>query len=169
MPRKNRISTINITMLNDDEFLSPYSETSTPMISSEVANFLEGSAKAFSPNDQLILNIYSDCVDDDEKQLYPNAIKNYYSNQLKSLRMELKRNALIVILFTLIGVAGLTFMVLYSHFGKNAVWAECIDIFAWVFLWEAVDQLFIQRSLLHVKRKRVSAFCEATFNFLPLK
>lgn len=169
MKKEVQTSTINMTVLNDDDFLSPYSETSTPMISSEVADFLENSANVFHPKDKLQLNVYTNCVDEVEQQLYPNAIKNYYTAQLKSLELELKRNLAVVILFTIIGICGLTFLILYSHFGKNEVWAECIDIFAWVFLWEAVDQMFIQRSILLRKRKRLHEFCQMTVNFLPLK
>lgn len=169
MAKERQTRTINMTVLTDDDFLSPYSETSTPVISSEVADFLENSAKGFHLNDKLALNVYSNCVDDSEQTLYPKAIKNYFTTQLKSLEMELKRNALTVVLFTLIGIAGLVFMILYSHFWDNEVWAECIDIFAWVFLWEAVDQFFIQRKILHRKKKRIIAFCEMTVTFLPLK
>lgn len=157
-----------MTILNDDGFLSPYSATSSPVISSDVADFLENSAQAFGIKDSLKLSVHSDCVDEDEKKIYPQAIKNYFSAQLKSLTAELKRNLVTAILFSLVGVCGLIFMIVYSHLGKNEIWVECIDIFAWVFLWEAIDQFFIQRTVLNRKRKRICALCEITVDFLPL-
>ena len=133
MKKEVQTSTINMTVLNDDGFLSPYSETSTPMISSEVADFLENSAKGFHPKDKLLLNVYTNCVDEVEQQVYPKAIKNYFAAQLKSLEFELKRNLLSVIWFTIIGICGLTFMILYSRFGKNEVWGLyryfCLGVF----------------------------------------
>ena len=40
---------INMTVNDDSDFLSPYAETGKPVISSEVAEFLENSANPFTP------------------------------------------------------------------------------------------------------------------------
>lgn len=56
---------------------------------------------------------------------------------------------------------------LLDRLGANGVWVECVDIFAWVFLWEAVDQFFIERGLLLLKRKRDLAFIRIEINFYP--
>ena len=45
-------------------------------------------------------------------------------------------------------------MFVLSELGAGAVWTECVDIFAWVFLWEAVDQFFIERKGVLLKMKR---------------
>ena len=44
----------------------------------------------------------------------------------------------------LVGVAALGSMFFAESFGVKQLWIECIDIFAWVFIWEAVDLQFIE-------------------------
>lgn len=54
---KNTASTINMCVNNDNDFLSTYSLDGNPVISSEVASFLENSAKQFHTKEELTLNI----------------------------------------------------------------------------------------------------------------
>lgn len=151
-------STINMYVGDDDNFLSVYSLEGKPVISQEIADFIENSAKEFHPKDKLILNIYSSCIDNEEQKIYPKAIKNYFDLQIKDCDFELKRKTFIGALFSLIGVMALAFMIILSNRETKELWVECIDIFAWVFLWEAVDQLFIERGALVRKRKRFVSF-----------
>ena len=76
--KKNKVNTgvINLNVSNDDGFLSPYSFEGTPVISSEVADFLENAVKAHSPKEKLILNVKGDCIDENERVQYAAAIKN---------------------------------------------------------------------------------------------
>lgn len=149
---------------DDDNFLSVYS-LGKPVISQEIAEFIENSAKEFHPNDKLILNIYSNCIDEVEQKIYPEAIKNYFDLQVKDCNFELKRKTFIGAVFSLIGVTALAIMIILSNRDVKELWVECIDIFAWVFLWEAVDQLFIERGAIVRKRKRFVSFCNMEINF----
>lgn len=158
-------SVINMHISDDNNFLSPYSLEGKPVISSEIAEFLENSAKEFHPNNELVLNIYSNCIDEDEQEIYPIAIKNYFDLQIKSCNFELERKTSIGLLFSIIGIIALGFMIVLSNRNIKELWVECIDIFAWVFLWEAVDQLFIERGSLVTRRKRLSSFYNMEINF----
>lgn len=162
---KNKNSIINLNVLDDSNFLSLYSLEGKPVISSEIADFLENSAKEFHPKDDLTLNIYSSCIDNNEKAIYSKAIKNYFDLQIKSCNFELKRKTFVGSLFSLVGIIALGFMFILSNKEMKELWIECIDIFAWVFLWEAVDQLFIERGTLITKRKRFNSFYNMKINF----
>lgn len=167
MYKKNFIEqkTIDMTVTDDGNFLSPYSEDGQPVISSEVADFLENAAKAYRPKDSLIVNIHGDCIDDCEKIKYASAIKNYYALKKKEEERELRRKVLASIIFAVIGIIALAVMFIVSDFNVNEVWKECIDIFAWVFVWEAVDLFFIERGAIVVRRKRCENFIEAEIRF----
>lgn len=156
---------INMTVLNDDNFLSPYSETDKPVISEEVASFLDNAASARSPKQKLAVKIFGDCIDDEERVKYGVAMKNYFRHKWDSVIRELRRNAVISALFFLVGVAGLAFMILCDHLQVKAIWVEVIDIFAWVFLWEAVDQFFIERRKLLTEKSRIKNFLDAPVEF----
>ena len=73
---ENRI-VIDMTVKDDSDFLSVFSQSDTPVISSEVAEFIENSTDSILPKEQLTLRIHSDCIDDNEKVLYRESIKEY--------------------------------------------------------------------------------------------
>lgn len=149
-----------LNVLADSDFLSPYSSGNTPVISSGVADFLENAASAYHPDRDLVLNISGDCISDDERQVYTQAIKNYYSLKLTDIQRSLQRKAVIAAWFAIIGILSLSFMFLCDGLNVYQLWIECVDIFAWVFLWEAVDQFFIERTSLLVMQKRYTKFIE---------
>ena len=149
---------IDMSVNDDSSFLSPYAETGKPIISSEVAGFLENAANAFHPKEKIVLTIHSTCIDENEKPVYDNAIRNYFKLRQKDVNRDMKRKTVIAIWFSIVGIVALAFMFLIGRQDINDLWVECVDIFAWVFLWEAVDQFFIERSGLLLKKKRLDNF-----------
>ena len=161
--------TINMTVLDDSDFLSPYSEINTPVISGEVAEFLENGANASRPKDNFELNMYSNCIESDKQGRYEQAIRNYFSLKLNAVHRELNRNKIVSLIFAIIGVVGLAFMIICDQvLDFQSIWIECIDIFAWVFLWEAVDQFFIERRKIKFNCKRLKALAEMPIIFKQL-
>ena len=169
MEERTERAVIDMEVDSDEGFTSPYSAAGKPVISSEVADFLENAADAFHPRESLTLNVYGDCIDDGEKARYGAAIRNYFGNKLGDVNRSIVRKSFVALVFTVMGILGLVAMFVLDRLGTNGVWVECVDIFAWVFLWEAVDQFFIERRLLLLKRKRNLAFTQMEINFYPLK
>lgn len=162
----DEIANLNMSVTDDSDFLSPYAETGKPVISTEVADFLTTSANAYHPKSKLKINIRSDCINEEEKPVYKAAIRNYFSLQLEEVARDMRRKTAMSIWFTLVGIFGLAFMFLLGELGVNDIWVECVDIFAWVFLWEAVDQFFIERGGLLLKSRRMQNFIDAEINYL---
>lgn len=156
---------ISLNISDDSSFLSPYSKSATPVISSEVADFLENSAMAYHPEKELILDVTSDCISEQEEKTFSEAIKNYYTLKLTESVRNIRRKTIAAICFSAIGILGLAFMFILEAFGTRQLWIECVDIFAWVFLWEAVDQFFIERPALKLKIKRYLRFSEMECSF----
>ena len=161
----DKIACLNLNITDDSDFLSPYSPSEKPLVSSDVADFLENSARAFHPRAKINLTITGRCIDESEKSVYGDAIRNYFSLKLAETERDIKRKGLMSLIFAIVGVVALVFMIIYESFVNNAVWTECVDIFAWVFLWEAVDQFFIERSGLLLKRKRFENFVNMSIEF----
>lgn len=149
---------INMTVNDDSDFLSPYAETGKPVISSEVAEFLENSANAFHPKEKITLVIHSDCIDEEERGVYGQAIRNYFSLGCRDVERSMKRKTVISAWFSVVGIIALAFMFFIGRLGINDLWVECVDIFAWVFIWEAVDQFFIERGGLLLRKNRLDNF-----------
>ena len=137
---------IEVTVRRDVDFLSDYS-VEKPMISSAFSDFLREQSEAFPPREPICLKIYSNCIDEHEQSVYGAALKEYAMRNYKKHALELKKNAFISAILMAVGVLGLAAVVLLSLFVDNAVIAEVLDIFAWVFVWEAVDLFFLERRI----------------------
>ena len=144
---------INMKVDDDSDFLSVFSSSKTPVISSEVADFIEHNTCSAPSGERFVLRIYSNCIDDEEKEIYRSAIKEYYTERYLASKKELRRNRLIALMLTFAGIVTLSL----AFMTDNVIWSEVIDIGAWVFLWEAVDVSFFRnRSLRHDKMRCLS-------------
>lgn len=152
---------INMTVLDDNEFLSPYGEEKDIVISRETAAFLEHSTRAIHHNRDLTLVISSNVIDEKEKVLYKKGIHNYFENSFLALQKDLKRNLWTSIIFALIGVLYFAVLIVISLFVDYDLILEMLSIAGWVFLWEAVELFFIDRTEMKNRQYRAYAFLNA--------
>ena len=144
---------IDLSIKDDSDFLSVLSDGDDPIISSEIAEFIENSTEDVSMSDSLTLRIHSNCIDDNEKQIYPKAIKKYYLKKYSANKREsVKNKILITILFSL-GIIALAIAIALSVNLEKALWSEVVDIVAWVFVWEAVDIWVFRNRSIRLKRR----------------
>lgn len=160
---------INMTVKDDKDFLSVFSSGDTPVISSEVAEFLETNTQSILPNEDLTLRIHSSCIDETEKDEYRQAIKEYYTEQYIANNRELKRNSLISALLAFIGAVILALAFLIDNQTLNPLWSEIVDIIAWVFLWEAVDISAFKNKGLRLKKTRCLSFIAMNVEYKEVK
>ena len=152
---------INMTVLDDNEFLSPYGEEKDIVISRETAAFLEHSTRAIHHNRDLTLVISSNVIDEKEKVLYKKGIHNYFENSFLALQKDLKRNLWTSIIFALIGVLYFAVLIVVSLFVDYDLILEMLSNAGWVFLWEAVELFFIDRTEMKNRQYRAYAFLNA--------
>lgn len=162
---------LRMSVKNDDDFLSVFSKGETPVISSDVADFIEDGISAIPPQESLTLEIHSCCIDEEEKRLYPQAIREYYTQKYIANKQELRHNFFVCLFLFLTGLATLAFGLYFSYRFSNEVGAEVIDIAAWVLLWEAVDISVFSNRALRLKERRCLAcldmkvvFCDTPAN-----
>lgn len=67
----------------------------------------------------------------------------------------------------LVGVVALAVVLTLSLLKRVEILVEVLDIFAWVFLWEAVDLFFLEGGVLRMKQRRFLRFIDAKVEFLP--
>lgn len=155
---------INMTVKDDSDFLSVYSQREAPFISSDVAEFIESSSHSLRPGQPLALHVHSDCIDDNEKEDYRIGIREYYSEKYIAGKREFRFNVIAVILLALAGIG--TLLLAFSI--DNGIWSEVIDIAAWVFLWEAVDIGVFKLREINLNRKRYLSYISMKVEYLPL-
>ncbi len=160
---------IDMTVTDDSNFLSPFSMKTQPVISTDVADFLETSTCSYVPDESFSLKIHSDCIDENEQKVYPKAIAEYYTQRYVACEKELDRNAIISMILALFGIFALAVMITLENLLIGSVWTEVIDIIAWVFLWEAIYIAFLTNRGLKLKRKRYLSLINMKVEFLSLK
>lgn len=157
-----------IKIRDDDEFLSSYSKGDRCVISEDAAAFIERGLEPVPYNEQLSLKISSDVITDEEEKEYTKAIHDYYADRYESSRLEKHKLTVIAAVMAIVGVIALSVMIALEVAEYNAVFTEVIDIFAWVFMWEAVDVFFLQCTLLRFKQKRYLALSDANIEYYKL-
>lgn len=155
---------INMVVEDDSGFLSPFSETISPSIATDVADFLENETKTLLPKELLTLRIKSNCIDENEQKLYEKAIKEHYTKVYIANEKDIKRNKIITLILFIIGVIVLSLAITF----KNVIWSEVIDIAAWVFLWEAVDIYFFKNRFQKMQRFRYLSFISMNIEYYSL-
>ncbi len=159
---------LDMVVKDDTNFLSPFSNNDTPIISEDVSSFLENSAKSIPHKQTFTLKVYSDCIDEKEQILYDKGIKKYYSDRAIATKRELHRNIWIAAILAIMGIITLAVAQSVEFRFNSVIWAETIDIAAWVFLWESVDIAAFKMRGLQLDYHRYFAFCNMRIEFLPL-
>ncbi|MGN0817377.1 MAG: hypothetical protein ACI4L9_00270 [Candidatus Coproplasma sp.] len=142
----NRV--INLNVSDDSGFLSPYSTDGKPLISGEVAEFLNHSVKRLKVSEDARFVVHSSVIDDNEKLIYKKAIENYYLTEAAQTKAQLKRNIWLSVIMLLIGAVIFSIAITLEHVGFQLIWLDILDVAAWVFVWESVDLLVLQRPAL---------------------
>lgn len=156
---------IDMRVICDDDFLSPYSVGDKPYISGGVAEFLDEAVKPLDLKRGLHIKIKGETIDGDERPIYREAFKNYYCGRVAEVGAKLKRNLVASVVMLLIAVVILSVYVTMEVLGYNYVVLEMVDIVAWVFMWEAVDQFVFERSLLRREYVRDCALYGAVISY----
>ena len=160
---------LSMTVRSDESFLSPFSSGHAPVISSELADFIEKKAAPLAPAAPLSLYIYSDCVEKEEAPVYETAVREYFSQRHREATRTLGRNHLVAAILALFGVLALAVTVLLELYVQAPIWTEVVDIVAWVLLWESVDVSLFRNYSLRIEKKRARALSLMPIRFFPEK
>lgn len=160
---------ICLCVADDSNFLSPFFADGYPIISEEIAEYFNHNIKRRAKWRSLKIKIASGCIDEQERVIYANAIKNYYTTEHSETKRKLRRNMIASVIMTLIAAAVFTIAIaLENSSSAGTVILNMLDVLAWVFMWEAVDKFFFQRHALRVKSLRYQALTEAEVIFEDL-
>ena len=157
---------IPMTVRDDSDFLSPFSEGAAPLISTDVAEYLEEKTEDLPRRTELILQIRSSCIDPEEQAAYRLGVREFYLIRYLSVRRELRRNLLLAFTLAAAGMLLLLTAHLIDTYLGFPYWTELTDIVAWVFVWEAVDVLVFGSHDLRTQKLRCLSFMDMKIEFL---
>ena len=160
------IETINIKAENKAAIFSDYNYDSNEVLNPNLEAFLVEKAKSIPPKSNLRVKIFTDdCVDENEVKV---AYKNKFKGDFEELEQELRRNMLFALTMLILGVLFIGFLILEMHFLNNYILSTILEIAAWVFIWEAVDSFFLERSVIKRKRYQMARLYYAELEVVTL-
>lgn len=162
---ENGASIVNVTVAEDDDFLSPYANGDNLVISEEMAGYLKNATEAIPVKNNLHFKIKCVDVNENNKANFQKSIKNYYTNRFYEVERKLKSNLISVILTFLIALMFLGVWAVLNYFKIYEFVTLIIEIVAWVFMWECVDLLFFNRASLRHKKHKILQLLNAKISF----
>ena len=100
---------IPLVVQDDSDFLSVFAETETPLISTDIAEYLEEKTEDIPADEPLVLRIRSSCIDPVEQEAYRKGVKEYYFTKYLANRSDLRRNTLFAVVLAATGLLILLF------------------------------------------------------------
>lgn len=158
---------IRLHINDDDYFLSQLSVQGVPCIDDDVAYLLNFYLKNMSVDgdEKLVFKITGNTITEEDHVVYRKAIRNYYREEFLDVQQDLQDNRKRTIWFIFIGIALLMGWYVLSLLKIPAIFAEVLNITSWVFLWEAVDLMFLKAPELRVKQLQNIKILDAAIEF----
>jgi hypothetical protein len=114
------------------------------LLNSAIYSFVEDVAFSLAEGHHLSLRFrFPSGLKDEEKKKIESIFRAHYAIRYKSLRDRLTKEMILAITFVFIGFVLITVHLPYVNADSNSVYGEMLDIFGWVFAWEAVEILCV--------------------------
>ena len=116
----------------------PYSNNG--LLNDEIFDYIYSAFKLVRKKKSLKLDIsFADDIDEQERIKIKNLIKKHYALEYQILKEKIRAKKHASFFCLVFGVLLLSLEILLYYFFKNQIVNEVIDIFSWVFIWEACD------------------------------
>lgn len=167
---------VEMTVRDSNDFISKYSTSKNEVISSDVAEFIEKLLEPIPQDLPIKLVINTNVCNEEEKKRYSDAIHNYFAYKCEKTLFKKHKLNMTALGMVLISVTALAFNIIVKVLYYTEAFDfldqmmadicnEVIDIFAWVFMWEAVDIKFIQCPFENLERKKSLHLSQCAIEF----
>ena len=158
--------TVHLNVSDSDIILSDYNAEGKEIISSDMATFIDNVTKPIKPRQKIHLKINCNNYSEKNEGKFRNAIKNYYVNEFAELDRKLRNNSIMSIIMLCAGVVGFTILWLLSLINTPFIVYTLVEVASWVFIWELVDLLCLQRYFIKYKlyKKANIIYAKISFN-----
>lgn len=160
---------IDVGAENYDDILSYYDLEGENVLDREFDEFLRAKAEAIPIKKELSLHFHVRDANKDKKEEIDKVIKNHYKRELKALNRDLKQNLKFTLYMLFMGLVAFgIYAVLYLN-NINFMAVYIFDLIGYVFLWEVVDNHFLERKKLNDERIKIYRFIRADIHIYEYK
>ena len=155
---------INIKVDNKEQVISKFSYDENDKLNKELSEFILDKTKVITLNKDIQLNFYTSSTID--KNEVKTTLQNHFKEEYIEVKHELKRANIISLIMIILGVISLSLLVLAHKFFDYFYFTTILEIASWVFVWEAVDIFFLQRSKIRRKCLLMKKLYSAEINII---
>src|SRR5574344_2095233 len=137
--RENSTITVN---LSQGEIYKEYS--GHDLLNHGIYDFVEDAYDLFNNKLHLTIHfIFPEDMGNDEKERIKKIFKTHYAIKFKNNKEKNRKQLILSLIFLFTGFFLITIHLLYTATNSTSVYGEILDIFAWVFVWEACETMFV--------------------------
>lgn len=140
---------MNVKVENSHQIFSKFNYDKEDTLNPEFCDYLLTNAKLMSPTADIKIKIHSNENIDTGK--VSKAIKCHFSRDYAETKAYFAKNNISALFSLLLGILSLAILIIFYNSFDNFYITTIIEIIAWVFVWEAADKFFYDRS--RIKRK----------------
>ena len=158
--------TVHLNVSDSDVILSDYNAEGKEIISGDMATFIDNVTKPIKPKQKIHLKINCNNHSEKNESIFRTAIRNYYVNEFADLDRKLRNNTIMSIIMLCAGLIGFTILWLLSMVNTPFILYTLVEVASWVFIWELVDLLCLQRYFIKYKlyKKANIIYAKISFN-----
>lgn len=157
---------IDVGAENYDDIFSYYDLNGENVLDAEFSDFLDKKAGAIPQKVELALHFHVKGATEEKCEEIDRAIKNNYKRELRAVNRELHQNTKNTIYLLLAGLVSFGLYVLMCLIDAHFVITYLFDVVAYVFLWEVVDNHFLERPKIQDRRLQLYRFVRADIDVL---
>lgn len=165
----NNRGIIDVGAENYDDIFSYYDLNGENVLDDEFAEFLDKKAKAIPQKVELALHFHVKDPTEEKREEIERAIKNNYKREVRAINRKLQKNAKFSIYLLTFGLFSFGIYLLLCYLNAHFAITYIFDLIAYVFLWEVVDNHFLERKELQNKRLQMYRFVRADIDVLEYK
>ena len=157
---------VHLNISDSEVVLSDYNAEGKEIISSDMATFIDNVTKPIKPKQKVHLKINCKNHSEQNENKFRNAIRNYYINEFAEIDRKLKSNLLMSLIMLCAGLLGFTLHWLLGMINTPFIISTFVEVASWVFIWEFVDLLCLQRYFIRYKliKKINIIYAKISFN-----
>ncbi|MCI2068149.1 MAG: hypothetical protein LKJ88_01040 [Bacilli bacterium] len=135
------LTVITVDLSKIDIYKDCSSET---LLNDAIYEFAEDMFSSYSDAEKVSFSfVFPEGMKDEEKQKIKDIFHIHYGSKYKAAKIRLRKQMILSLIFVFIGFILLSLHLIYTTYNADSIYGEIIEIFAWVFIWEAAEALFV--------------------------
>jgi hypothetical protein len=153
-PRNENGDIVYNIKLKKNEIYSPFATKENPIINESLVDHFDKVCESLNKNDDVEFVIHTPQNDKADPVRIEEALRKHYETKIRYNKIQSKRELNQGIGMFVVGFILYVIFACCKTFVWDSAWWELLNIFSWVFVWGAVDLIFIARTLLSLERQK---------------